>query len=871
MKKIKTPDLANAKTSKISKTSSAAAAAKDVKSKPRASSKSKQVSVLFSSPAHATKTPIQTVTAPVMAASKPTQPKKPLSVKKAAAALPSKSLLFGTIHAHAILYKKPLNTNQLAQELDVAPSQVGALQELLDVMVAAGDIKKMPRGSYTPISDQTLINGTIQTHKDGYGFLLNDAGEDVFIPERQMRGAWHGDKVTVRISGTARNGKREGEVVEVVERKSSQVVGRLLNENGVWLVSPDDIRLRGDILVAADALAGALVSQIVVVGLTQYGDGHTMSAGKVVEVLGNADDAGMEIEIAVRKFDVPHVFSDKTEQQVAALSDTVSEQDWAGRVDLRDVPLVTIDGEDARDFDDAVYCEPIKEGRKTVGYRLLVAIADVSFYVKDKTPLNEDALTRATSVYFPRRVVPMLPEKLSNGLCSLNPHVNRLCMVCDMVVDLSGQITAYQFYEAVMHSAARLTYNQVWEFLEQGTGVVAEQFSGISQYIASLYELFKLLLSSREVRGAMEFETVETYIVCDEQGKIKEILPRTRNDAHRLIEECMLAANVCAAEFIEASERPSLYRNHEGPTPEKLEALRQNLRLSGLGLGGGDKPSPKDYAITMAQINQRPDSAGLQTLMLRSMQQAVYAPDNLGHFGLAYAAYTHFTSPIRRYPDLLVHRTIKSIIKNQRYVPMTEQIVLLEDTRKKKGWGDEKLDAQEKKHVKADLNHAVWAQLGTHASMCERRADEASRDVTNWLKCEYMKQFIGQTMAGKVSSVTNFGAFVTLDDVYVDGLIHISELGKDYFEFDEASHSLRGRASGKIYRLQDPVNVLIAAVDSDTRRVDFKLEVDGAEKSKGTKVDSAAPASKRSRPVKPAAPEVEVKGRSSRQRSRRKS
>ncbi|MGL4767211.1 MAG: ribonuclease R [Formosimonas sp.] len=808
--------------------------------KKRSNAKSKQVSALL--------TPLS---------QKIVAPKTP---KTKTVALPSRSILFATIQTHAVTYKKPLNAIQLAQELAIAPSQVAALQVVLDAMVVDNDIKVNSKGTYAPLSDLSLIEGTIQTHKDGYGFLLNDAGEDVFIPERQMRGAWHGDKVAVRISGTARNGKREGEVVEVLERKASQVVGRLLTENGVWLVAPDDVRLRTDVLVAPDDLMGALVNQIVVVGLLNYGDGHAMPTGRVVEVLGNADDAGMEIEIAVRKFDVPHVFSDKTEQQVAQLSDTVQPQDWAGRIDLRDVPLVTIDGEDARDFDDAVYCEPIKEGRKLVGYRLLVAIADVSFYVKDKTPLNEDALTRATSVYFPRRVVPMLPEKLSNGLCSLNPHVERLCMVCDMVVGLDGQISAYQFYEAVMHSAARLTYNQVWQFLDQGTGVLAGEFKSINKHIKSLYDLFKVLLAAREVRGAMEFETVETYIVSDENGKIKEILPRTRNDAHRLIEECMLAANVCSAEFIEQCDRPSLYRNHEGPTPEKLEALRKNLALVGLRLGGGDKPTPKDYAATMQQIAGRPDAAGLQTLMLRSMQQAVYAPDNLGHFGLAYPAYTHFTSPIRRYPDLLVHRTIKAIIRNQRYTPMTEQIVLLEDTRKKRGWDNPEMEIEEKKRLKKaqEQNIAVWEQLGTHASMCERRADEASRDVTNWLKCEYMKQFIGQTMAGTISSVTNFGAFVTLNDVYVDGLIHISELGQDYFEFDEVTHSLRGRASGVVYRMQDPVNVLIAAVDSDTRRVDFKLVSETNKPRKG-KVTA-----------KPSEPVTEKTGRSTRQRSRRK-
>ena len=740
------------------------------------------------------------------------------------AGLPSKSTIFDVIFTHANVYKKPINMLALAQELDVPPTKVSGLQVIVDQLVSAGDIKMSPKGLLTPNSEQNLVRGVLQSHKDGYGFVNNPDGEDVFVNERNMNGAWHGDKVAVRIIGTARNGKREGDVVEVTERRFAQVVGHLLRENGVWLVSPDDVRLRTDILVDASELKGATVNQIVVVALTEYGNQYALPMGRVVEVLGNADDAGMEIEIAVRKFDVPHVFSEATERQTAQLPDTVLESDLKGRVDLRDVPLVTIDGEDARDFDDAVYCEPIKSGRKTTGYRLIVAIADVSHYVQDKTPLNEDAILRSTSVYFPRRVIPMLPEKLSNGLCSLNPHVDRLCMVADMVLDLDGHVTAYQFYPAVMHSQARLTYTQVWEYLSEGTGVLANEHKAVAPHIKNLYALFHLQLQSRGLRGAMEFETTETYIVSDENGKIKEILPRTRNDAHRLIEECMLSANVCAAEFIEQSERTSLYRVHEGPTPEKLEILRKNLMMAGLRMGGGDKPTPQDYAEVMRQVVGRPDAQTLQTLLLRSMQQAVYAPDNLGHFGLAYAAYTHFTSPIRRYPDLLIHRTIKAILLGQRYTPSLEGFTLLEDTRKKTNAVDNAVKHVDKQRAKPDASQLTWQRLGEHTSMCERRADEASRDVTAWLKCEYMKQFIGEVMAGKISAVTQFGAFVTLDAVFVDGLIHISELGQDYFEFDEASFSLKGRASGMSYRLGDAVNVRIAGVDSDTRKIDFVLE-----------------------------------------------
>ena len=740
------------------------------------------------------------------------------------AGLPSKSTIFDVIFTHANVYKKPINMLALAQELDVPPTKVSGLQVIVDQLVSAGDIKMSPKGLLTPNSEQNLVRGVLQSHKDGYGFVNNPDGEDVFVNERNMNGAWHGDKVAVRIIGTARNGKREGDVVEVTERRFAQVVGHLLRENGVWLVSPDDVRLRTDILVDASELKGATVNQIVVVALTEYGNQYALPMGRVVEVLGNADDAGMEIEIAVRKFDVPHVFSEATERQTAQLPDTVLESDLKGRVDLRDVPLVTIDGEDARDFDDAVYCEPIKSGRKTTGYRLIVAIADVSHYVQDKTPLNEDAILRSTSVYFPRRVIPMLPEKLSNGLCSLNPHVDRLCMVADMVLDLDGHVTAYQFYPAVMHSQARLTYTQVWEYLSEGTGVLANEHKAVAPHIKNLYALFHLQLQSRGLRGAMEFETTETYIVSDENGKIKEILPRTRNDAHRLIEECMLSANVCAAEFIEQSERTSLYRVHEGPTPEKLEILRKNLMMAGLRMGGGDKPTPQDYAEVMRQVVGRPDAQTLQTLLLRSMQQAVYAPDNLGHFGLAYAAYTHFTSPIRRYPDLLIHRTIKAILLGQRYTPSLEGFTLLEDTRKKTNAVDNAVKHVDKQRAKPDASQLTWQRLGEHTSMCERRADEASRDVTAWLKCEYMKQFIGEVMAGKISAVTQFGAFVTLDAVFVDGLIHISELGQDYFEFDEASFSLKGRASGMSYRLGDAVSVRIAGVDSDTRKIDFVLE-----------------------------------------------
>lgn len=766
----------------------------------------------------------------------PTTPQRPLGTRiDKQAGLPKLADIYEVIHTHAVVFKRPLSQIALAQELEIPPTKASGLQTLVEQLANAGDIRIAPKGALLPASEEPMVRGVLQVHKEGYGFVLNPEGVDLFVNERTMNGAWHGDHVAARVTGIARNGKREGAIIAVTERRFTQIVGHLIQEKGVWLVNPDDVRLRADILVDAAHLMGAQANQVVVVALTEYGGPYMMPQGKIVEVLGNADDAGMEVEIAVRKFEIPHTFSEATLRQTEGLPDTVTTADHAARIDLRDVPLVTIDGEDARDFDDAVYCEPMYQGKTLTGYRLLVAIADVSHYVKDKSALNEDAILRATSVYFPRRVVPMLPEKLSNGLCSLNPHVDRLCMVADMVIGLDGNVAAYQFYPAIMHSAARLTYNQVWEFLSEGTGVLTQEHHAVAEHITHLYALFQCQLAARAVRGAMEFETTETYIISDEMGKIQEILPRTRNDAHRIIEECMLCANVCAAEFIESNLRSSLYRVHEGPTPEKLETLRKNLALAGLRMGGGDKPSPQDYAQVMQLIHERPDAQILQTLLLRSMQQAVYAPDNQGHFGLAYTAYTHFTSPIRRYPDLLVHRTIKSILLGQRYTPITEGISLLEDTRKKVPVVDAAHKAVQQGQPQKDANQLTWTRLGEHASMCERRADEASRDVTAWLKCEYMKQYLGEIMPGTISSVTQFGAFVTLNDVFVDGLIHISELGQDYFEFDEASFSLKGRTSGQTYRLGDSVAVRIAAVDSESRKIDFILDHGDAERptSKG--------------------------------------
>jgi ribonuclease R len=571
------------------------------------------------------------------------------------------------------------------------------------------------------------------------------------------------------------------------------LVGRLIREQGVTLVAAEDKRISQDILVPPGQDMQAKAGQVVMIELIEQPSAYAKPIGKVIEVLGNYADSGMEIEIALRKHQLPHEFSKAAEQQAQDYPRLVQQQDYKGRIDLRELPLITIDGETARDFDDAVYCEP--QGK---GWRLVVAIADVSFYVRPGDALDKDAYDRGNSVYFPRRVIPMLPEALSNGLCSLNPDVERLCMVCDMQVDGTGVVKRYQFYPSVMRSKARMTYTKVHEILTQPDGELAKEYAWLVPHLDHLNSFYKLSLGVREKRGAIEFDSQETLMVFNENGKIDRIEPTTRNDAHRLIEECMLAANVCAADFLKEHEHPALYRIHEGPTPEKLEALRTFMGEFGFGVGGGDTPHAKDYQKLLSRVKGRPDEQLLQTVLLRSMQQAVYSPDNVGHFGLAYEAYAHFTSPIRRYPDLIIHRSIKAVLEGKRYQG-----------------GD-------------------WHNLGQHCSMTERRADDATRDVQAWLKCFYMQDKIGEEYEGTVAGVTSFGLFVALDGVYVEGLLHVTELGNDYFNFDKARHEMVGERTAVKYRLGDRLRVQVSRVDLETTRIDFVL-ADSSVASTGVK------------------------------------
>ncbi len=675
------------------------------------------------------------------------------------------------------------------------------------------------------------FEGTVSGHRDGHGFVQRDDGAaDIYLPPNEMRAVLHRDRVKARVVRFDKKGRPEGRVVEIIERSSQPIIGRLLQESGVWLVAPEDKRYGQDVLIPKGATGRASSGQVVVVELTEPPSLYGQPVGRIKEVLGEVDDPGMEIEIAVRKYGVPHEFSQGCLALARGLPEKVLSHDQKDRVDLTDVALVTIDGEDARDFDDAVYCEPAKVGRSK-GWRLLVAIADVSHYVETGSAIDIDAYDRATSVYFPRRVIPMLPEKLSNGLCSLNPDVDRLCMVCDMLITAIGEIHAYQFYPAVMHSHARFTYTEVAAILANTRGPEASKRKDRLSDLMNLHDVYGALLKSRHARGAVDFETTETQIVCDDSGRIEKIIPRIRNDAHKLIEEAMLAANVCSADFILQSKQPGLFRVHEGPTPEKKDILRNYLKTTGVGLTITDNPKPAEFQAIAEATRERPDAQQIHSMLLRSMQQAIYTPINSGHFGLAFEAYTHFTSPIRRYPDLLVHRVIKAILLKRSYqlpalpTPGEAHSKLARRLASRVREPSQKLETKNK----PTPDQQAWEAAGLHCSANERRADEASRDVEAWLKCKYMREHLGEEYGGVVTAATGFGLFVTLDAMYVEGLVHITELGGEYFRFDEARQELRGERTGIRYAIGSRVRIQVSRVDLDGRKIDFRLVRDNEE------------------------------------------
>jgi ribonuclease R len=672
--------------------------------------------------------------------------------------------------------RAPLTRDELAARLHVPRHARRDFERALSALERSGEVVQNRAGSLLVAKRIALVAGRVEGHPDGHGFLIPDEpGSSIFLPPAEMRQLMHGDRAVIRVAGRDSRGRAIGEVVEVLERATRRIVGRLHSERGVLFLVPEDRRIAHDILVPPAEAGRGKAGQVVTVDLLAQPAPHAQPIGRVAEVLGHHADPGMEIEIAVRKFDLPHEFSKRALAQAHSLPDSVQTEDLHNRRDLRTLEFVTIDGETARDFDDAVFARR-EQGEGKRGWRLWVAIADVSHYVRLGDALDRDARERGTSVYFPRRVIPMLPEKLSNGLCSLNPDVDRLAMVCEMAITPQGEIARYQFYAGVIRSHARLTYTEVWDKLSTGTA---------PEHLRVLYELFHALFAERTRRGAIDFDTLETRMVFDVRGKIERIVPEPRNDAHRIIEECMLAANVCAGNLLHGRKQPVLYRVHDAPAADKVAALRDFLGELGLQLPGGEIPRPKDYARLLERIRKRPDFGLLQTILLRSLKQAVYSPSNVGHFGLAFDAYVHFTSPIRRYPDLLVHRAIKAALAQRKYAE--------ED----------------------------WEALGRHCSETERRADEASRDVENWLKCYYMRDHVGGTFSGSITGVVPFGLFVTLDDYFVDGLVHISELGRDYFQFDAARHLLLGERSGRRYRLADRMTVKLVRVDLETRKIDF--------------------------------------------------
>ena len=682
----------------------------------------------------------------------------------------------------------PLTLDELCAEWQVDGNwEFEALSRRLRAMERDGQLIRNRREGYGPVAKMNLVIGRVIGHSEGHGFLIPDEGGDnLFLSPRQMRKLLHGDRAVARVIGVDYRGRREGAVVEVLERNTETVVGRFCEERGACFVIPDNKRINQDIMVPPDGRGEAQAGQIVIVELIEQPGSHSRPLGRVKEVLGEHMAPGMEIRIAIASHSIPVEWPEAVVEEAHRHGEAVPESAKQGRWDLRATPLVTIDGITARDFDDAVYCE-----KRGANWWLLVAIADVSWYVRPDTALDREARKRGNSVYFPDRAIPMLPEALSNGLCSLKPAVDRLCLVCEMTFNAEGRIVRSRFAEAVMRSHARLTYDTVAAIVAERDPRVRGEFAELVPHLDRLHELYQVLRIGRDQRGAMDFDTQETVIEYGADRKIERILPTERNDAHRLIEECMIAANVAAARFLQRQKMLGLYRIHEGPTEDRLNKLRAFLGELGLGLGGGDKPSPLDYTRLLERVRDRPDAHLIQTVMLRSLAQAVYSPGNVGHFGLALDAYAHFTSPIRRYPDLQAHRAIHHALNGG-------------------------------KPADFPSTHVELMGLGEHCSMTERRADDAVRDAVEWLKCEFMLDKVGQVFEGIITGVTGFGLFVELRGVFVEGLVHVTSLRNDYYQFDPVGHRLHGERSGQVYRLGDGLTVRVIRVDLDERKIDFE-------------------------------------------------
>ena len=686
-----------------------------------------------------------------------------------------------------------------------------AVSRRLRAMAREGQLFRNRKGAFCLISKTDLIKGTVSGHHSGFGFVICDrGGDDLYLSSREMRLAMHGDRVLVRVIGRDRKGREEATVVEVVERAHTLLVGRFFVDSGIAFVVPDNPKITVDFVVPPEHVNSASDGQYVECEILRYpGRDRTPAQACVVNVLGDHLSPGMEIQLAIKNNQIPDEWSDAVLAESERIAEAVSQDDLHGRHDLRSLPFVTIDGDDAKDFDDALYCEARKGG----GWRLWVAIADVSHYVRPGMAMDVEALERGNSVYFPEHVVPMLPEALSNGICSLKPQVDRLAMVCEMTISASGRVSGYTFYEGVIHSHARLTYDLVGGYLEDPSSELGqmflEKFGKRAEQIQTLFSLYGALRQQRSERGAIDFETTETRIHFTDHRKIESIVPVVRNDAHKIVEECMLCANVSAGSLIEQLKMPGVFRNHDGPKDEKLGRLTQFLGMLGFVLRGrSGKPKPSELQAVLQAIAERPDAGVIQMIMLRSMGQARYESDNRGHFGLAYKVYSHFTSPIRRYPDLLVHRLIRLAIRNQ-----------LSDKRVRSHDSAGSVD-------KADwypYSQGEMEQMLEQCSRTERRADDATRDVVQWLKCEYMSNCIGQVYTGVISSVAHFGIFVELEDVYVEGAVHVSQLEGDYYHFDPVHHTLTGEHTRQQFSLGDRVQVLVAGVDLSLRQIDLEL------------------------------------------------
>ncbi|HDM8061797.1 ribonuclease R [Vibrio harveyi] len=695
----------------------------------------------------------------------------------------------------------PMNRNDLFEALKLEGEEhYEGLRRRLRAMERDGQLVFTRRQCYALPEKLEMVKGYVIGHKDGHGWVRPEGSvgkdNDIVLPHHQMKHIIHGDYVLVQPTDNSKRGRREGRLVRVLEERNTQIVGRFFLEYGYSYVVPDDSRISQDILIPNEHKAGARMGNVVVIEITDRGSRSRGMMGKVVEVLGENMAPGMETQIAIRTHQIPHDWPAAVDKQIENLGEEVPEEAKEGRVDLRDLPLVTIDGEDARDFDDAVYCEKKKSG----GWRLWVAIADVSYYVRTDSALDKEAINRGNSVYFPSQVVPMLPEVLSNGLCSLNPQVDRLCMVCEMTISDTGKLSGYKHYEAVMNSHARLTYNKVGAILE-GDEELRMRYHAVVPHLEELHAMYKVLKEARDNRGAIEFETVEAKFIFNADRKIESIEPVIRNDAHKIIEECMILANIASASYVEKAKEPALYRVHESPGELRLQGFRDFLSELGLDLKGGLEPSPTDYADLVKQIAERQDKELIQTMLLRSMKQAVYNADNAGHFGLALKRYAHFTSPIRRYPDLLLHRAIKYLIA------------------KEEGRNQDRWTPTGGYHYSFD----DMDFYGEQCSMTERRADDATREVADWLKCEYMQDHVGDELDGVIANVTSFGFFVRLTELHIDGLVHISTLANDYYQFDPIGQRLIGESFGNIYRLGDAVKVKVLAVNLNDKQIDFEL------------------------------------------------